>query len=130
MKTETDKILDQLLEKDLYIVWEQVKSGELDHLDGLDRQLADIMAEHKDTYFEGFENTREESLEECSAEDGIDPYMHVIIHTVIEFQLKSGDISQIDQFYIARGRIRLGNKTYGMLQYYKISPWPILLHPI
>ncbi len=99
MKTETDKILDQLLEKDLYIVWEQVKSGELDHLDGLDRQLADIMAEHKDTYFEGFENPREESLEECSAENGIDPYMHVIIHTTIEHQLKSGDISQIDQFY-------------------------------
>ncbi len=99
MKTETDKILDQLLEKDLYVVWEQVKSGELDHLDGLDRQLADIMLEHKDIYYEHFENPREESLEECSAEDGIDPYMHVIIHTVIEFQLKSGDIAQIDQFY-------------------------------
>ena len=99
MKTETDKLLDRLLEKDLYIVWEQVKSGELDHLAGLDRQLAGIMSEHKDLYFEGFENPREESLEECSAENGIDPYMHVIIHTVIEHQLKTGESSKVDLFY-------------------------------
>jgi len=99
MKTKTDKLLDRLLEKDLYIVWEQVKSGEVDDLDGLDRQLADIILEHKDLYFEGFENPRAESLEECSAENGIDPYMHVIIHTVIEQQLKSGEFSQINQFY-------------------------------
>lgn len=99
MKTETEKILDRLLLKDLYLVWEHVRSGELKGLDELDQQLAGIMLEHKDAYFEGFENPSAQTLEECGPENDTDPYMHVIFHTVIEHQLQTGDVSQIEPFY-------------------------------
>ena len=99
MSTITEKILDQLLDKDLYIIWEQVKEGDLKNLNELDQQLAGIMLDHKDEYYEGFENPDAQTLEECGPENDTDPYMHVIFHTVIEQQLKAGDIVQIEQFY-------------------------------
>jgi len=98
MKTETEKILDQLLLKDLFVVWEHAKTGELNDLNELDRQLAGIMLEHKEIYYAGFENPREESIDECAPGNDIDPYIHVIFHTVIEHQLKTGDPPQVKQF--------------------------------
>ena len=105
MKTETETLLDRLLQEDLFVVWEHAKTGKLADLDTLDQQMAGIMLEHKEIYFEAFENPREESLEECSAENGIDPYMHVIIHLVIENQLKDNDPPGInDLFEEMKGR--------------------------
>ena len=99
IKTETEKLLDRLLAKDLYIIWEHARTGELNDLDLLDQQVASIMLEHKDDYFSGFENPSERSLEECGPDNDIDPYMHFIFHMVIEQQLKTGDPAQVEKFF-------------------------------
>ncbi|MBU2646344.1 DUF1841 family protein [bacterium] len=98
MNTATDMVLERLLQQDLYGVWEQAKRGDLGNLDPVDKLMAENMLDHKTLYSQKFDNPSEQPLEDCGPDNDIDPYVHMIFHTVIEYQLVSGDPAQVALF--------------------------------
>lgn len=81
-------------------IWKKARSGEMDSLSGEDRLLASIMLEHVE-YHNQFELADHLSEHEFDAEKETNPFMHVLMHLLVENQLETREPIEVYQFYNA-----------------------------
>lgn len=91
----------QLNREHLHLIWRMAREGALDGLTGEEKQLAEIMLTHSDEYFNQFEFADVLADREFNPESEVNPFLHVVLHAVIENQLKNRDPIEAFQFYNA-----------------------------
>jgi len=83
----------------MHMIWEVAKSGDLDVLEAEERQIAEVMLEHQDEYFNQFEMADVLADHEFDPESETNPFLHVTFHTIVENQLEARDPIEVYQFY-------------------------------
>jgi hypothetical protein len=99
---KTDEIfgeLRRLNREHMHMIWEVAKTGDLDVLEAEERQIAEVMLEHQDTYFNQFEIADVLGDHQFDPESETDPFLHVLFHTIVENQLEARDPIEVYQFY-------------------------------
>ncbi len=74
--------LRELSHERVYLIWRTAKLG--GHLDGDDAQLAQVLREHPE-YYEVWDHANE-FLQEQVVIEGANPFLHVVLHQVVENQ--------------------------------------------
>jgi hypothetical protein len=82
-------------------IWKKAQSGELQGLTDEERRLGKIMLDHSDEYFNQFEFADALADHEYDPETEVNPFLHVILHTVAEKQVEDRDPIEAFQFYNA-----------------------------
>lgn len=85
----------------LHSIWRRAQNGQLDGLSEEERRLAEIMLAHSDEYFNQFEFADVLADREFNPEGGVNPFLHVVMHGVVENQVKDRDPIEALQFYNA-----------------------------
>jgi hypothetical protein len=85
----------------MHAIWEHAKKNDLDNLSDEERQLAEIMLQHEDEFFNQFEFADVLDDYEYDPESEVNPFLHIIIHAVVENQLRAKDPIEAYQFYNA-----------------------------
>jgi len=85
--------------KHMHMIWEVAKTGDLDVLEAEERQIAEVMLEHQDKYFNQFEMADVLGDHQFDPESETDPFLHVIFHTIVENQLDARNPIEVYQFY-------------------------------
>lgn len=101
-RDEYDKLrkkLKLLTSEHAHAIWEIAKTGDLSELSPESRQLAEIMLEHQDEYFNQFETADVLANYEYDQEFQTNPFLHVAIHAITENQLNARDPIELYQFY-------------------------------
>ena len=91
--------LRRLNREHMHMIWEVAKTGDLDVLEAEERQIAEVMLEHQDKYFNQFEMADVLADHEYDPESETDPFLHVIFHAIVENQLDARDPIEVYQFY-------------------------------
>jgi hypothetical protein len=100
---KTDEIfgeLRRLNREHMHMIWEVAKTGDLDVLEAEERQIAEVMLEHQDTYFNQFEIADVLGDHQFDPESETDPFLHVLFHTIVENQLEAGTPLKYTSFTI------------------------------
>ncbi|MBC8391421.1 MAG: DUF1841 family protein [Deltaproteobacteria bacterium] len=87
--------------EEMHALWEKAKNLELDGLDPEEKQIAKIMLDHQDEFFNDFEFSDVTADREYDPETESNPFLHIYIHCVIETQLEIKDPIEALQFYNA-----------------------------
>jgi hypothetical protein len=87
--------------KHFYDIWKKAQSGELQGLTEEEQRLGKIMLDHSDEYFNQFEFADALADHEYDPETEVNPFLHVILHTVAEKQVEDRDPIEAFQFYNA-----------------------------
>lgn len=85
----------------LYSIWRKAQDGKLDGLNDEERQLAKIMLDHSDEYFNQFEFADVLADHEFDPKSEGNPFVHVALHALLENQLKDHEPIEALQFYNA-----------------------------
>ena len=80
-------------------LWEMAKHHDFAELSADERGLALIMIDHDKTYFDLFEKTDGDGGFAPDAE--VDPYIHVVLHHLVEHQVEKREPSESHRFYTA-----------------------------
>ncbi|MFQ5707830.1 MAG: DUF1841 family protein [bacterium] len=104
MNDEINDMFRQLSRDHMHAIWERAKANELDELNDEDRQLAKIMLEHEDEYSNEFEFADVLHDFEYDPETETNPFLHILIHLIVENQLQARDPIETYQFYLAMRR--------------------------
>ncbi len=91
----------------LHKIWQAAKKGELDTLDEEKKLLAEIMLEHEDEYFNDFEFADLAHERDYDPDSEVNPFLHIIFHSIVENQLKERDPIEVYQFYNAMLRKKM-----------------------
>jgi len=91
--------LRRLNREHMHMIWEVAKTGDLDVLEAEERQIAEVMLEHQDEYFNQFEMADVLADYEYDPESETDPFLHIIFHTIVENQLEARCPIEVYQFY-------------------------------
>ena len=83
----------------MHTIWEAAQNNELDSLDEEDARLAKIMMEHEDEFHNEFEFADIMEDYEFDPESETNPFLHIVIHSVIENQLREKEPIEVYQFY-------------------------------
>lgn len=83
----------------MHAIWEAAKNNRMDELSDEDRQLARIMLEHEDEFFNKFEFADVLAEHVIDPESEINPFLHITVHAVIEDQLSEKNPVEVYQFY-------------------------------
>ena len=83
----------------MHMIWEIAKTGDLDVLEAEERQIAEVMLEHQDEYFNQFEMADVLADHKYDPESETDPFLHITFHTIVENQLEARDPIEVYQFY-------------------------------
>ncbi|MCK4448546.1 MAG: DUF1841 family protein [Candidatus Marinimicrobia bacterium] len=95
--------------KYLHKIWEHAKNNDLDILSNEDKQLAKIMLEHEDEFFNRFQFADVLEDYEFDQEKEVNPFIHIAIHDIIENQLNSRDPIEVYQYYLAMRKRKLSH---------------------
>jgi len=102
MQDELKNTLQAINRKNLAAIWEKAKTGDLEDLNGEEKQIAEIMLEHAEEYREELEAAWEDEDYEFDPEsDEVNPFLHIAVHAIIENQLANKDPLEAFQFYNA-----------------------------
>ncbi len=85
----------------MHTIWQAANKNDLEHLDDEERLFAKIMLEHKDQYYNEFEHADLLEDYEFDPETETNPFLHIIIHSVVETQLQEKDPIETYQFFNA-----------------------------
>ncbi|MDL1961753.1 MAG: DUF1841 family protein [Deltaproteobacteria bacterium] len=91
--------LRRLNREHMRMIWEIAKTGDLDVLEAEERQIAEVMLEHQDEYFNQFEMADVLGDHQYDPESETDPFLHITFHTIVENQLQARDPIEVYQFY-------------------------------
>ena len=83
----------------MHTIWQHAKRHDLDHLPDDEKQLAEIMLDHEDEYFNKFEFSDVLSDYQFDPNSEVNPFLHITLHAVVENQLKAKDPIEVYQFY-------------------------------
>jgi hypothetical protein len=87
--------------KHFHEIWKKAQNGELQALDEEEQRLGKIMLDHSGEYFNQFEFADALADHEYDPETEVNPFLHVILHTVAEKQVEDRDPIEAFQFYNA-----------------------------
>ena len=87
--------------EEMHALWEKAKNLELDGLDPEEKQIAKIMLDHQDEFFNDFEFSDVTADRVYDPETESNPFLHIYIHSVIETQLEIKEPIEALQFYNA-----------------------------
>jgi len=82
-------------------IWEKAKANTLETLSDEDQQLGRIMLEHKNELANDFELAGLNRDRQDDPEAVINPFLHIMIHSVVENQLTEREPIEVFQFYNA-----------------------------
>ncbi|MEA2039608.1 MAG: plasmid pRiA4b ORF-3 family protein [Thermodesulfobacteriota bacterium] len=82
-------------------IWEKAKNGDMEGLSPEDMQLAQIMKDHEDEFFNQFEFSDLTYDHEYDPDTEVNPFLHVYLHSIVENQLSEKDPIEVFQFYNA-----------------------------
>ena len=85
----------------IHSLWERAKKNDLEGLSTEEQRLVKILKDHEEEFFNDFEFSDLTSDHEYDAEEEVNPFLHVFIHSVIENQLAERDPIEVYQFYNA-----------------------------
>lgn len=91
----------------LHKIWQAAKKGELDTLDDEEKLLAEIMSEHDDEFHNDFEFADVAHERDYDPDSEVNPFLHIIFHSIVENQLKEKDPIEVYQFYNAMLRKKM-----------------------
>jgi len=91
----------------LHKIWQAAKKGELDDLDSEEKLLAEIMSEHDDEFHNDFEFADVAHERDYDPDSEVNPFLHIIFHSIVENQLKEKDPIEVYQFYNAMLRKKM-----------------------
>jgi len=83
----------------LHDIWEIAKTGDLESLSGEEKRFAEVMIQHKDQYSTHFENADQIYDREYDPKSEENPFLHIMLHSVVERQLESKEPIEALQFY-------------------------------
>lgn len=112
MTIKCDDFKDELRRfsrKYLHEIWEHAKNNDLDILSNEDKQLAKIMLEHKDEFFNRFQFADVLRDYEFDIEKEVNPFIHIAMHDIIENQLNSRNPIEVYQYYLAMIRRKISH---------------------
>jgi hypothetical protein len=84
----------------LHLIWKTAQEGDMESLPPEDRLLAKIMIEHEE-FHNQFEISDLLHDHKYNTESEVNPFLHIILHQVIENQLESREPIEAFQFYSA-----------------------------
>ncbi len=90
-RTDPYSALRELSRERFYTLWQLAKAGE--ELEGDDARLAQAMREHPE-YYDTWAHANE-LLGEAIPADSVNPFLHVIMHTIIEHQAAQNDPPEV-----------------------------------
>ncbi len=126
MQTELNDILRAINRENMASIWKRAKTGDLNGLDDEEKLIARIMQEHEDEFHSQFDTAGEigGSLLESGKE--VNPFMHVVIHVVVENQLAAREPIEAFQFYNAMRKKKVPREeVIHLLGFFLI---PLLFH--
>ena len=82
-------------------IWELAKAGNTAELNSEDRKLARIMLQHREEYHNQFEFADVMAEHDFIPGQETNPFLHIILHQIIENQLEQRDPIQVYQFYLS-----------------------------
>jgi hypothetical protein len=85
----------------MHQIWEKAKNNDLGDLGEEEKLYAKIMLEHEDEFFNEFEFADLTRDYEYDPETDSDPFLHVLIHSIVETQLEDKSPIEAYQFYNA-----------------------------
>lgn len=102
MKNDIEMLMQKANRKRMYLIWEASKNDHLDELDDEDKLLAQIMKEHEDEFLHDFEFADVLDEYEYTPEyDETNPFLHIMLHSIVENQLENKDPIEAYQFFLA-----------------------------
>ena len=87
-------------------IWKVSQAGDLETLSDEDMRLGEIMLEHEE-YHNQFEIADHLSDHEFDVETETNPFLHIVIHQVVENQLEARDPIEAYQFFNAMRRKKI-----------------------
>jgi predicted nucleic acid-binding OB-fold protein len=87
--------------KHFHEIWKKAQKGEMEGLTEEEQRLGKIMLDHSDEYFHQFEFADALADHAYDPETEVNPFLHVILHTVAEKQVQDRDPIEAFQFYNA-----------------------------
>lgn len=91
--------MKKMSRKNIHSIWVAAKNDRMDELSDEERQLARIMLEHEDEFFNTFEFADVLAEHVFDPESEVNPYLHITVHAIIEDQLKEKEPVEVYQFY-------------------------------
>ncbi len=96
-----ENLLGQVSRHRMLEIWEYVKQGDIKHFYEEDADIARILDEHREEFYDDFEAALESPDIEYDPDTESNPFMHIIIHSIVENQLRDKDPIQVYQFFNA-----------------------------
>ncbi|HPL67827.1 MAG TPA: DUF1841 family protein [Smithellaceae bacterium] len=97
-------ILKTLNRERIHDVWEAAKAGSVAHLDKEDQKLAQIMMQHQEEFHNQFEFADVMSGHDFDPEHETNPFLHILLHLMVEKHLELRDPIEAYQFYLSMRR--------------------------
>src|SRR5512135_2471873 len=94
----------QLNRENLHRIWQKARKGRFEGLTEEEQRLGKVMLQHSDEYFNQFEFADVLTDREFDPGTEVNPFLHVVLHAVIERQLGDRDPIEAFQFYNAMMR--------------------------
>jgi len=85
----------------MHEIWERAKNDDFEGLKDEEKQLAKIMLQHEDEYFNQFEFSDVTNDHEYDPDTEENPFLHIYIHSIVENQLREKEPIEVFQFYNA-----------------------------
>jgi len=82
-------------------IWELAKAGHTAELNSEEQKLARIMLEHKDDFHNKFEFADVMAEHDFIPGQETNPFLHIVLHLIIENQLEQRDPIEVYQFYLS-----------------------------
>ena len=98
---DDDEDLPDLSLSHMQEIWEKAKANELGTLSEEEQQLGRLMLDHKDEFSSDFELADQNHHRQDDPEAVVNPFVHIMIHSVVENQLAEREPIEVFQFYNA-----------------------------
>ncbi len=101
MDEETRKILRQFSREKMYELWGRAKERDYEGLNDEERRIAKTMVEHEDEFHNQLEVADLTYDYEYDPDTEYNPFLHIMIHSIVEAQLELKEPIEAIQFYNA-----------------------------
>ncbi len=95
------KLFREVNREHLHTIWQKAQTGDREGLGEEEQQLAKIMLDHSDEYFNQFEFADVLADREFDPESEVNPFLHITLHAIAEKQVQDRDPIEAFQFYNA-----------------------------
>ena len=98
---EPENLLQSISRQHMFEIWKRAKSRDFDGLSEEEARLAQVMLDHEEEFFNDFEFSDVTHERVYDPDTEANPFLHILIHSVLENQLAERDPIEVFQFYNA-----------------------------